>query len=327
MREAGMTVAAEDIDTAIEELAARTNLTGEEFTKALAANGVAAETLRDYVRVGLGWRDYIAQKYLATARPTEAEIDRAMGQGGSGGLRVLLSEIIMPVSPENAEQVTALAEEISQLTTFEAFSAAATQYSATETSANGGQLDWLPLTNLPPALQPVILNLKPGEITTPIPLPNAIALFQMRGIGEAAPGTPRYAEIDYAAYYIAGGRSPEALATAARLRARIDICEDLYTIAKEQPPQVLDRENVAPAQIPQDIAIELAKLDPGEVSTALTRNNGQTLVFLMLCGRTIQQDEDLSREDIANALARQRLVFFSESYLQQLMAEARIVEE
>ena len=327
MREAGITVAPEDIDTAIEELAARTNLTGEEFIKALAANGVAAETLRDYVRVGLGWRDYIGQKYLATARPTEAEIDRAMGQGGTGGLRVLLSEIIMPVSPENAEQVSALAEEISQLTTYEAFSAAATQYSATETSANGGQLDWLPLTNLPPALQPVILNLQPGEITTPIPLPNAIALFQMRAIGEAAPGTPRYSAIDYAAYYIAGGRSPAALGTAAQIRAQVDICEDLYTIAKGQPPQVLDRESLAPAQIPQDIAIELAKLDPGEVSTALTRNNGQTLVFLMLCGRTVQQDEDLSREDIANALARQRLVFFSESYLQQLMAEARIVEE
>ena len=34
------------------------------------------------------------------------------------------------------------------------------------------------------------------------------------------------------------------------------------------------------------MALELAKLDENEVSTALTRANGQTLVFLMLCDRS-----------------------------------------
>jgi peptidyl-prolyl cis-trans isomerase SurA len=327
MREAGIVVPPEDVDAAVADLAGRTRLSAEEFVNALAENGVAAETLRDYVRVGLGWRVYIARKYLDLARPTEAEINRAMSQGGQGGIRVLLSEVIMPVNDENAEQVDALAQEISQLTTFEAFSAAAAQYSATETRDNGGKLDWLALSTLPPALQAAILDLKPGEITTPIALPNAIALFQMRGIGEAAAGTPRYATIDYAAYYIAGGRSPEALAAAQQVRARVDICDDLFTVARGQPPQVLERENLAPGQIPRDIAIELAKLDPGEVSTALTRNNGQTLVFLMLCGRTVEMGKEVTRQDVANALAEQRLNFFSESHLQQLMAEARIAEE
>ena len=45
------------------------------------------------------------------------------------------------------------------------------------------------------------------------------------------------------------------------------------------------RGSLPPADIPQDIAIELSKLDPGEVSTALTRSGGETLVFLMLCAR------------------------------------------
>ena len=90
---------------------------------------------------------------------------------------------------------------------------------------------------------------------------------------------------------------------------------------------VLDRESKKPGEIPRDIALELARLDAGEVSTALTRSNGQTLVFLMLCGRTSEFAEDASREQIANALVEQRLNAFAKSHLEQLRADALIVEK
>lgn len=327
LRQADITTDPEDIKLGIEDLASRTPLSPDEFVKALAEAGVAPETLRDFVSVGISWRNFVAQKFLSLARPSDAEIDRALSTGGNaGGVQVLMSEIIMPVTPDNIEQVDALAAEIAQVTGTDAFSAAAAQYSATDTRDNGGRLGWLPITQLPPGLQPVILALRPGEITTPISLPNAVALFQMRGIRETAPGTPRYAEIDYATYFIAGGRTPEALASARQIAARVDTCDDLYGVAKGQPEQVLERHKLAPANIPQDIAIELAKLDPGEVSTMLTRSNGATLVFLMLCSRTAEQGGEAKREDIANALTQQRLNVFADSYLQQLLAEARIVQ-
>ncbi len=72
------------------------------------------------------------------------------------------------------------------------------------------------------------------------------------------------------------------------------------------------------------MALELAKLDAGEVSTALTRSNGKTLVLLMLCGRTADIAAEASREQIANVLIEQRLQSFSESYLEQLRADALI---
>ena len=80
------------------------------------------------------------------------------------------------------------------------------------------------------------------------------------------------------------------------------------------------------AQVPNDIGIELSKLDPGEVSTVLTRNNGQTLVFLMLCGRTLAVGEDADRDQLALGLRNQRLGALADSYLAQLRSEARIVE-
>ena len=135
-------------------------------------------------------------------------------------------------------------------------------------------------------LHPILLELGPGDVTAPLPIPNAVALFQLRGIEETATPAREYSEIEYAAYYIPGGRSEAGLAAAAKVRAKVDVCDDLYGIAKGQPEEVLERGAKKPSEIPQDIAIELAKLDPGESSVALTRANGQTLVFLMLCKRT-----------------------------------------
>ncbi len=327
MREAGIQAAPEDVQVGIDEFAARGQLSTDQFLQLLGDAGVDPETVRDFVADQLAWRDYISARFLSQARPTEDEINRALGQGGGGGLQVLLSEIIIPVNQQTLAQTELLAEEISRLQGFDAFSSAAAQYSAAATRNNGGRLDWLNITNLPPALQPLILGLENGEITEPVGLPNAIALFQMRGIREVSTGAPRYSKIDYAVYYLPGGRSGDTLAQATRLREDIDTCDDLYGIAKDQPAEVLERIEAAPSEIPQDVAVELAKLDRNEVSTALTRNNGQTLMFLMLCNRTRDLGEDTSRVDVANALTQQRLQAFAESLLEQLRADASITEQ
>ncbi len=326
VKDAGIAITSEDIEAGLDELAGRTNLSTEEFIAAVEQGGVAVQTLRDFAEVNVAWRDLIRARFLAQSRPTDTEIDRAMGsQGGGSGVRVLLSEIIIPVTPQTTEQVDDLAQQIAQVKGYDAFSQAASQYSAAQTRANGGRMNWLDLNTLPPGLRPLILELTPGEVTDPIALPDAVALFQMRGIQESTLAAPKYAEIEYATYYIPGGRTPEALSTAARIAQEVDTCKDLYGLNKGQSPERLQVVTQKPGEIPRDIATELAKLDEYEVSTALTRSGGQTLVFLMLCGRTAQLNQDASREDVANALISQRLTAFAQSYLDQLRADAVIV--
>jgi peptidyl-prolyl cis-trans isomerase SurA len=216
---------------------------------------------------------------------------------------------------------------LSQLTSTDAFSEAAQQYSATDTRTRGGRMDWMPINQLPPTLRPIILGLSPGEVTAPIPLPEALALFQLRDVQETTPAAPSYAAIDFVAYQVPGGRSEAGLKEAARIIDNVDTCDDFYGIAKGQPPELLVRESLPPAKIPRDYAMELSKLDDGETSIAVTRNNGQTLVLLMLCGRTAALNEDASREQVASALTQQRLATFAASYLDQLRADAVIVNE
>ncbi|MDQ7071372.1 MAG: SurA N-terminal domain-containing protein [Rhodobacterales bacterium] len=146
-----------------------------------------------------------------------------------------------------------------------------------------------------------------------------------RALKQSSPNGPLYTAIEYAAYYIPGGRSDTALAEAAKIRARVDTCDDLYGVAYGQPDEVLERGVKAPADIPADIARELNGLDKHEISTNLTRANGSTLVLLMLCGRTVALGADIPRENVALQLQNQRLVTYSQSYLAELRADARIV--
>ncbi|MEO0743871.1 MAG: peptidylprolyl isomerase [Pseudomonadota bacterium] len=310
------------------DFAARANLTLEEFTAGLESAGVARETFRDFVGVSLIWRDYIRARFGSRVQISEDEIDRAVNQVNSAsGIEVLVSEIIIPAPPEQAAAVLAQAEEIAQASSEAEFSGFARRFSATASRGRGGRLDWLPITELPASLRPLLLALGPGEVTQPLPIPNAVALFQLRDIREIGAPAQEYDAVEYAAYYINGGRTPEALGIARNIRASVDRCDDLYGIAKGKPENVLDRGSLPPEEIPEDIAIELAKLDPGEVSTALTRANGNTLVFLMLCGRTpaLEEDQVIDREAVAAQLRNQRLTAFSDNLLAELAAEAKIV--
>ena len=324
---AGIEPGPDEIAEGMNEFAQRANLTGEEFIKALAGGGVAEQTFRDFVKAGLAWRQLIQTRYGGRANPSEEELNRALSSNaGQSNIRVLLSEIIMPAPPGQDEEVLQRAAQLSQLKTEGEFSAAARRYSATPTKGAGGRLPWRNLSDLPPALRPLIVGLAPGEVTDPLPLPNAVALFQLRAIEETGFTAPEVSALEYTMYYMPGGRSAETLARARVLSSKVDRCDDLYAVAKGQPAEVLERVTLPVAQVPNDIAIELSKLDPGEVSTVLTRNNGQTLVFLMLCGRTLAVGEDADLDQLALGLRNQRLGALADSYLAQLRSEARIVE-
>ncbi len=324
----GLQLTQEGIDAGVDEFAGRANMTGQEFLEALASEGVDATSVKDFVRAGITWRHVVRTRFGGRVQITEAAIDRALA-ANSGGLRVLMSEIIIPMQPQTEEQVMEVANNISQITSVTRFAQAAREYSAAPTRDQGGRINWMPISNLPPAIQPLVFGLKPGEVTDPIPLPNgqAVALFQLRGIEESDVPKQTFAAIDYATYQIPGGRTPEGLAQAKSVMNLVDTCDDLYGIAKGKPEATLQREAMAPGDIPQDIALELAKLDRHEFSTNVTRNNGQTLLLVMLCSRTAEANEDVSRDQVSAALRGQRLQAFAESYLAQLKADAIIVEK
>lgn len=326
MNRAGLSLAPDSLRQAMEDFAGRANLNLDQFLQVLAQNGVAAETLRDFVKMGVTWRDFIRTQYGQSVSISDADVNRAMSQAGgaAGGIEVLLSEIIIPAPPPRAAAAMATARQISQIRSTAAFEAQARRVSALPSKRNGGRLGWLPLSNYPPQLHGLLLGLAPGEVTQPLPITNGVALFQMRAIREVPRTAPVATEVEYATYFLAGGKTPAGIAAARALQDRVDTCDDLYGEAQGQAAEVLDRKTSTPADLPQDVALELARLDRNEASYNLTTPSGETLIFLMLCDRTLATAEGVNPEAVRNQLRSRQLAARADALLSQLRASATI---
>lgn len=327
-KRAGLRLSEDAMAQAMDDFAGRANMSLDQFLVLLNQNGIDKETLADFVRIGVTWRDFVRLRYGNRVNITETDIDRALGNqaGGDAGIEVLLSEIIIPAPPPQAAQAMQTAQRISGLTSEAAFSAEARRVSALPSKTNGGRLNWLPITNYPPALRGILLALGKGEVTAPLPITNGVALFQLRGVREVSQGQPDFAAIEYMTYLIAG--TPEVtLAKAASVAGRVDTCDDLYGEAKGQPEENLLRTSLPPADIPQNVAIALANLDAGEVNYSLTDATGTVRQFIMMCGRTPAIDAEVDREAIRTQLRGERLTGYADGLLADLKAAATIITQ
>jgi len=323
----GVRASDEDTADAMEEFAQRANLSTDEFVKALEQAGVARETYRDFVVAGLTWRTIVQGRFGARAQVSEAEVDRALSLlTARGGARVLLAELILPArNPQEQQQSQDLAERLSEtITTQGAFAQAARQNSVSSSRGSGGKMPWTPIANLPPALVPILLTLAPGEVTDPIPIPNAIALFQLRAFEELDVTAPDVVSVEYAKLTVGPGGRGDSRANAQSILNEADTCDDLYGIVKDRKIEGLTREVLPVKDIPADIALELATLDPNEASSVAHGADGTATRIVMLCGRTNELAEG-RREEVRASLINQRLASYAENYLEDLRAEAIIV--
>jgi len=325
-RRAGINVGDSDVSTGMEEFAARSDMSSQQFVEAIGQAGVARESFADFVRAGLAWRRLVSGLFSARAQVSDAEIDRAVTLGSLGsGARVLVSEIFLPAeTPEQQAAAQRLAQEIGRRGTAAEFAAAARRYSAAASARRGGRQDWVPVDSLPTAYRNRILSLSPGEITDPIPLPNAVAVFLLHGVEESGRPQEVPLSVDYASYLIPGGQSETAQARAREVAGRVDTCDDLHGVAVGQSEDRLRRETVPVAGLRSDIASALETLDENEISTSLLTEDGEMLIFLMLCSRTFAATEDVDRGVIRQRLFNQRLASYAESYLAELRAQAVI---
>ncbi|MBY4891607.1 peptidylprolyl isomerase [Rhodobacteraceae bacterium N5(2021)] len=321
----GAEAAPEAIEAGLSEFAARANVGPEQFLQQMAQQGIAPETIRDFVANGITWRNVVRARFGPRVEITDEDVERALELGTvlGGGIEIALAEIIIPVTPDN--QAT-LETELGRLGRdlagdVDRFSEAARRFSAAPTREAGGVTGWRALRELPEGLRDLFMSMSYGQVTAPVPLGGgqAYALFQFRGQREVTSPRLPVTSIDYVTIAIPGGRSVEALAEAARLDAAVDVCNDFYGVV----PGGFTFHSVPPGQVPEDIAMAIRTLDNHEMSTSVTRNNGTVLLAVMLCDRVTAEPDD-GIDSIREQLFGEQLQRLAANYLEQLRAEARI---
>ena len=317
----GIKLVEKDLTAGLTEFASRANLSPEEFTAELGKAGIAPETFRDFVAAGVLWRQVVRARFLGQVPISEADIDKALEAATRPrALQVLVSELVIPAPEGQEEAAMAKAQDLSETLSGEgAFAAAARKYSASSTAGAGGRLDWLPLANLPPAIGQKVLALDPGEVSDPVSVPGAVVLFLLRDVATDKTAEPISVSVDWVEFLV-----PDDAAEIARLRARADDCSLLMGEAKGLPEDRMTHHTAGMAEVPGDVALELAKLDPNEISVALTRGGYRRM--LMLCGRSPVLEPMPTRDQVREQVINQKLEGMAEGYMEELRSAAIIRE-
>ena len=319
-RAEGIAVTAEELDEAMVEFAGRANLSPEQFIEILNARGIAPETYRDFARNGILWRRLVQARFGPRARPTDAEVERAIdGGAATGGRRVLLSEIVLPVTAENRAEIRVLADRLAaRITNDDQFQQAARRFSRAPSAERGGRRDWTPVEGLAAPVANGVLNLTPGSVSAPIDLGSFIGLYLLRDLDEGTPVRTDTGRIDYAELRFPAG--PRARTEAAAVQARVDTCDDLYGVARTTPDRLV-RETRAASALPPDLRATMGALDADEVAVLETPNGVVRLV--MLCER-VTEAPDGAFQAVGQQILNQRLTSYAQNYLEELRADAEI---
>ena len=316
---ASIKLSATQVTKAMEDFAGNANLGLDQLLASLAQSGVDAQTYRDFIKVGVTWRELVRARFAARSAPSEAEIDRALASAGAqGGVKVLLTEIVLPAgSAAELNRARQTAERLGRITSTADFSEQARRLSVAQSRVNGGRLEWANLSDLPDGLRPIISGLRPGQITKPLEVTNAIVMFQLRDVAETTAQSPEVAAIEYAR--LSG--PAEAVQTAVQMA---DTCDDFYRAVKADPSLSFKIHTESPDQISQALSLRLMGLDKDEFD-AVPTSEGDQAEIVMLCARVYAALEDVSRGQVADNLRSARISSLADGFLAELRASADIV--
>jgi len=316
----------------LENFAQQRELTVAQVEGALTARGIARESLLAFLEAQITWRNVVQALFRARATPTEQDLDIALGFADRTEQEsVLMQEIAIPFAELGEAQALELARRLSrELNRGGNFEAAARRHSRAASAARGGRLDWLPASGLPPTLAGQVLALQPGEVTAPVPISNGIAVVKLldirtepRAAQPAADQTLTYSQIIIPLAPAApAGAEAAAREQADALRREAELCSDLDRRADEFGLGSGRSDPTPVGAVPVEIAGRLAALDPGDKEVF---RDGRGIVLLMLCSRAGETSPE-DREALRSRLFNQRMVAFSQGYLQELRGDA-VIEE
>jgi peptidyl-prolyl cis-trans isomerase SurA len=311
----GVTVPPEAVEAGMAEFAGRANLDTAQFIAALAQAGVEETTFRDFVTVGVAWREVVRARFAPLASVSEVEVDRALATTPPGTEdRVLLSEILLPArSPESRRASLERARRIvGEVTTAEDFADAAHRLSAAPSRSQGGARDWVRVSSLPPEVQAEVARLEPGQMTRPIESEDAVALFFLRDRDVPAGGETGMPTLDYVVFGVPGGT-----AGLTRIVAEAQTCEEVLAAGRAGRVSGPERRVQPEAQVPAGLAGVLAGLDANEIAPAAGGG-------VMLCARTLGINAEAARAEVRTQLLNQQVGALANQYLAELRSRAII---
>ncbi len=336
--QSGITVTDSELDRAMNELAARNQMSLNAFARTLRDEGISYLDLRRQVREDLLLSQLRGREVEGRVAVSERDVDAALRQGlADQNTEYRLSHILIAVaddsSPEQRaaalDQATAIKAEYEQGRSFREL---AIQHSAASTAIEGGELGWRRGTELPSIIAAVAPRMSPEQVSEPLAGPGGWHLFRLDEKRGADTGDALVAEVHARHILMRDNPLRDAVQTEAalrKLRQQIRDGANFAELAKkhsEDPGSVNQGGDLgwqAAGTFDPAFQAALDSLQPGELSPVFRSGFGWHIAEV-IARRERDRTEDMRRAMVRQAIFRRKVGEEFEAWARRLRAEAYV---
>jgi peptidyl-prolyl cis-trans isomerase SurA len=332
----GLTISDEQLNAALQEIAARNKIPFDQLPTALAAQGVDYKLYRDSMRKELTLntlrqRDVIA-RITVTPHELEQYLERQQSAAANDEFNVSHILLSMPAAatPQQLAEISQKAQELqARASKGEDFGQLAIANSNSQTALDGGQLGWRKGSQLPQFILDLVTKMKPGEVSAAVRTPSGfhiVKLNERRG-GEAQVIVNQI----HVRHILMKTNELDDDETVrqklAKLRERILAGEDFAGIAStssQDPGSAPDGGDLGwsgPGLFVPEFDKAIADLKPNEISEPFKTRYGWHIVQ-MLGTRTYDSTDDVRRQKAFAAIRESKADEETELWLRRLRDEA-----
>lgn len=319
----------EEVDAEIADMAQQNNMSREQFLGFLSSRGIGVDTLRRQLRAQISWTRWIRGRYGSRLRIGDDQIaaTQASLNAQAAKPQYQIGEVLIDAGRVGGmDQALAGARQlVAQMQQGAPFPAVARQFSALPTAANGGDAGWISAGEMPPEVEAVLEQMRPGQLSQPIPVKDGVYILYLRD--KRSGGDSTLVSLKQAAIPLPQGASAEAEAAAraklAELKPRITDCAAVETAARGVPEVVAG--DLGEAEL-NDLAPQFRDaaqaLQVGQVSDPIRTTAG--LHLIAVCGRRSAGAAQMDRDQIESRLYSQQLSMIARRYMRDLRNSATI---
>lgn len=333
-----ITVSDQELTDAISHIEQGNGISAGGLQTKLQAAGVPYDTLLAQIRTELGWQKVLHQVLGPGLQPTQGDIaaQKTALQAQLGATQYHLAEIFVPVTDPSDEKPAAdfANAVIVQLRQGAAFPIIAAQFSQADTALSGGDLGFVPLNQLDPAVAATVQEMPVGAISNPIRVPGGYEIVQLQDKHDI--GSQMQTILDMRQAYgqypqpVSGGQLgpvqinyiTQFMAKAQKAKSCADIEALDAALGNIHPanPGPVNLATVTPPAFQQ----VLASLPLNTLSRPLVEAAGVSVV--MVCSRTQEKAQLPSDDEIANMIIDRRVQLELEQMMDQLRHRSIILQ-
>ena len=299
----------------------------------LVSMGSSPAALKRQIEGELAWDNLLRRNVNPFINVAAEEVNEVMKrlEESRGTEEHRLGEIYLSATIENRESVLQNVQRImEQLQNGGSFVAYARQFSEASPAAVGGDLGWLRLGQLPPALANAARDMAPGQLRGPIEIPGGFSILYLIDRRQVLTADPRDAVLSLKQISIAFPDDADQAAAEAKINQFVSYVQGLRGCADAENAEaaigasVVSNPQIQARQLPETLQGLILGLQIGQITPAFGSPEEGVRV-LMLCGRDDPQSATAPTfASIERQIEEERINRRAQRYLRELRNDAYI---